>query len=382
MTAAPTGIVSLGPVSGPRHASFAAACERFGLRARMIGWDAFLADPAVLKAALYPGAYLRFDTPDQDIPAIAALYRAGETAAREQGIETVPQGSEARLARGDIGSPAQLAFGLAAAMDIASRIARPRGAILSTNAEEVACSFDKTATLARLRDAAIPVPPCLPAVTSFDALTDAMAALPMPRTFVKLRHGSAAAGMIALARHGDQWRAVTTAEPCGDGIRASRNLRRLDSRAEIARLFDRLSPLGLHAEAWLPKIGIHGRVADVRLVMLADGTIFPVLRTSRHPMTNLHLGGTRGPVEPLISRIGTDRWEAVLASARGAARCFPASHVLGLDVAVLADGRSHALLEVNVFGDFVKEVLADGLTPHEAQVRQIAALLAGQGVAA
>jgi len=382
MTAEPVGIVSLGPESGPRPASFTAACANFGHRVRMIGWGEFLADPTILESALHPGAYLRIDTPDQDITSIAALYRAGEAAAREQGIAILPQGSEARLAQGDIGSPAQLAFGLAAAVDMASHIARRRGAPMSTNAEEVACSFDKTATLGRLREAAVPVPRSLPAVTSLDALADVMDALPMPRVFVKLRHGSAAAGMIALARHGAQWRAITTAEPYGDGIRATRNLRRLDNRTEIAQLIDRLSPLGLHAETWLPKIGIHGRVADVRLVMLADGTIFPVLRTSRHPMTNLHLGGTRGPVEPLIRRIGTESWEAILTSARKAARCFPASHVLGLDIAVLADGRSHAVLEVNVFGDFVKEVTVDGLTPHEAQVRQISAMLAGQKAAA
>lgn len=382
MTAEPVGIVSLGPESGPRHASFAAACANLGHPAQMIGWSAFLADPTILEAALHPGAYLRFDTPDQDIASIAALYRAGEAATREQGIATLPPGSEARLAHGDIGSPAQLAFGLAAAVDMASRIAQRRGASMSTNAEEVACSFDKTATLSRLREAAIPVPLSLFPFTRFETLAHVMERLPRPRMFVKLRYGSAAAGMIALARHGNQWRAITTAEPYGDGVRATRKLRRLDSRTEIAQLIDRLSPLGLHAEPWLPKIGIHGRVADVRLVMLADGTIFPVLRTSRHPMTNLHLGGTRGPVEPLIRRIGTESWEAILATARKAARCFPASHVLGLDIAILADGRSHAVLEVNVFGDFVKEVIVDGLTPHEAQVRQIFTMLAGQKAAA
>ena len=382
MMAEPAGIVSLGPVSGPRHASFAAACERFGMPVRTIGWNAFLADPAILDSALHPGAYLRFDTPDQDIASIAALYCAGEATALEKGIETLPQGSEARLAQGDIGSPAQLAFGLAAAVDVASRIAQRHGAHVSTNAEEVACSFDKTATLQRLREAGVPIPRYMLPFTSFETLAHVMEAIPRPRLFVKLRYGSAAAGMIALARHGNQWRAITTAEPYADGIRATRNLRRLDSFAQIAQLIDRLSPLGLHAETWLPKIGIDGRVADVRLVMLADGTIFPVLRTSRHPMTNLHLGGTRGPVEPLIRRIGADHWEAILASARKAARCFPASHVLGIDVAILADGRSHALLEVNVFGDFVKEVTVGGLTPHEAQVSQISAILARQREAA
>lgn len=367
----PAGIVTLGAASGPRHASFAAACARFGQVPRMIGWKAFLDDPAMLDAALRPGAYLHFDTPDQDVPAIAALYRAGETAARAAGFATLAESSEARLAGGDIGSPAQLAFGLAAAVEAASRIAKRHLAMTSTSTADVACSFDKTATLARLRDAGIPVPRGLVAITSFESLAGMMEAERMPRVFVKLRHGSAAAAMIALARQGGAWRAVTTAEPDGDRIRATRRVRRLADRAAIAGLIDRLVPLGLHAEAWLPKIGVDGRVADIRLVMLAGGTVFPVLRTSRHPMTNLHLGGARAGAEPLIRRIGADRWEAVLATARKAARCFPDSHALGLDMAVLADGRSHAVLEVNVFGDFVKEVTAAGLSPHEAQVRRI-----------
>ena len=107
MMAEPAGIVSLGPESGPRHASFAAACANLGRPVQMIGWGAFLADPTILEAALHHGAYLRFDTPDQDIASIVALYHAGEAKAREQGVATLPPGSEARLAQGDIGSPAR-----------------------------------------------------------------------------------------------------------------------------------------------------------------------------------------------------------------------------------------------------------------------------------
>jgi glutathione synthase/RimK-type ligase-like ATP-grasp enzyme len=370
-------IIALGATSGPRHESFVAACiDQRGRPPLAVSWDAFLGDPAMLDAALHPGAYLRIDTPDQDVAAIAALYRAGEAAARAAGLETLPPGSEARLAAGDIGSPAQLCFGLVAGVETAASFARRHGALTSTTPLEVACAFDKTATLERLRAAGIAVPRNLLPVTGFDELVAAMEAAHMPRVFVKLRHGSAAAGMIALARNGGQWIAVTTAEPGEDGrIRATRNIRRLTDRLAIARLIDRLVPLGLHVEAWLPKIGIAGRVADIRLVMLADGSVYPVLRTSRHPMTNLHLGGMRGPVDPLIERIGQDAWQAVLATARKAAGCFPDSHVLGLDIAILADGRRNAVLEANVFGDFVKDVRIDGFDPHQAQVRAITARL-------
>ncbi|MET0246771.1 MAG: STM4014 family protein, partial [Sphingomonas sp.] len=253
----------------------------------------------------------------------------------------------------------------------------------STSAADVACAFDKSAARDRLAAAGVPVPFALAAPESFDDLVAAMEAAGLSRVFVKLRHGSAAAGMIALARQGDLWMATTTAvDGEGGRILASRNLRRLTDRGDLARLVDRLAPLGLHVERWLPKIGINGRVADVRLVMLDDGSIHRVLRTSRHPMTNLHLGGDRAPVDALVRRIGDAAWQSVLASARSAAGRFADSHVLGLDIAVLADGRRHAVLEANIFGDFVKDFMPSALSPHAAQLDRIAARLAPDRAAA
>ena len=373
MTRPPSDIVVLGPASGPRHDAFAAACiERNGVAPRNLSWTRFLADPSTLAEWLGPDTYLRIDTPDQDPVALAALYRAGAAA----GVDIIAGDDEAALAEGLIGAPTQLAAGIVAGIGAAEAIATARRATISTSAADAALAFDKRATLVRLAAAGIPTPRALPDVTGFDALVAAMANAGTSRVFVKLRHGSAAAGMVALARAGTRWLAVTTAALDSDGrIRATRAVRRLDDRTAIAALIDRLAPLGLHVETWLPKIGIAGRVADLRLVAVEGGAIYPVLRTSRHPMTNLHLGGDRAPVAPLIARIGEAAWAAVLASARATARLFPASHALGIDIAVLADGRRHAVLEANIFGDFVKELSIDGLSPHAAQVKRIHARL-------
>ncbi|MEN3747064.1 STM4014 family protein [Sphingomonas sp. HF-S3] len=381
MTAPPGGapgrIVVLGAGAGPRHDSFVAACvDRLGGAPASLAWDRFLADPDRLAAMLRPGGYLRIDTPDQQPGPIAALYRAGRDAAAAAGFETLSDSRIDGLAAGEIGSPAQLAFGLGAATARAEATARACGGQVSTSAADVACAFDKAAARDRLAAAGVPVPFALAAPESFDDLVAAMEAAGLSRVFVKLRHGSAAAGMIALARQGDRWIATTTAvDGEGGRILASRNLRRLTDRGDLARLVDRLAPLGLHVERWLPKIGIDGRVADVRLVMLDDGSIHPVLRTSRHPITNLHLGGDRAPVDALVRRIGDAAWQSVLASARSAACRFADSHVLGLDIAVLADGRRHAVLEANIFGDFVKDFTPGARSPHAAQLDRIAARL-------
>ncbi|AHE52484.1 STM4014 family protein [Sphingomonas sanxanigenens] len=359
-------IITLGPASGPRRDAFAAAClARTGALPRTLSWTDFLSSPARLAEMLTPGSYLRIDSPDQDPAALAALYRAAGA----------PQ-DEAALAGGAIGAPSGLAAGIVAGIATAEAITATQGALISTSAADAALAFDKSATLARLAAAGIPTPTVLPDIAGFDALTAAMAATGTARVFVKLRHGSAAAGMVALARAGDRWQAVTTAVCDDQGrLHATRAVRRLTDRAAIAALVDRLAPLGLHVEAWLPKIGIAGRVADLRLVLVEGGAIYPVLRTSRHPMTNLHLGGDRGPVAPLVARIGVAAWAAVLDTARAAAAAFPASHALGIDIAVLADGRRHAVLEANIFGDFVKDLSIGGLSPHEAQVERIRARL-------
>lgn len=371
-------IVVLGPSRGPRHDSFAAACAaHWGAPPRTLSWDAFLAAPERLAALIDAGTWLRFDTPDQDVAALAALYGAGETAARAAGFATLAAADCARLARGELGSPAQFCFGLLAAIDAAAVIAGRGGALVSTTTGDVACAFDKTACLQRLREDGIPTPWALPAIDGFDALVAEMDAASLSRVFVKLRHGSAAAGMIALARHGDRWTAITTAECDGDGhVRATRNVARLTDRAAIAALVDRLAPLGLHVEAWLPKIGVAGRIADLRLVMIGEETVFPVLRTSRHPMTNLHLGGARASADLLVDRIGRAAWGAIVQTARRTKRCFADSQMVGIDLAVLPDGRRHAVLEVNAFGDFVKEIWVDGRDPHQAQVAAIADRLA------
>ena len=56
--------------------------------------------------------------------------------------------------------------------------------------------------------------------------------------------------------------------------------------------------------------------------------------------------------------------------------------MIGLDIAVLADGRRHAVLEANMFGDFVKDFTAGARSPHAAQLDRIAARLAPDRAAA
>lgn len=366
-------IVVLGSASGPRADAFRAALTRLGeTDAVYFSYAQFLAAPGTFAAAVRPGTILRFDSPDRERDSLKALYQLGAASTARAGY-TVYEGvalDELLDSRGAIGSPAQLGFGLNAALTKAATLAAKRGARLLADPAELITTFDKTATTAHLEAHGVTVPRAIGPVSGFDDLMEKMNAAHLSRVFVKLRFGSSAAGMTALALGpGGQIVAYTTAIHGSRGLmHATRDVRRLVHHHDVREVVDGLSPLGLHAEAWLPKANIKGRSADLRVVLVAGEPVFGVMRLSPHPMTNLHLGGARRPADTLRRRAGEAAWSAMLESCRAAGKAFPSCFMLGVDAAILADGRRHALFEVNAFGDHVKGATYRGCTPQEWQV--------------
>jgi hypothetical protein len=349
-------VLFIGAADGPRRAAFLLACQaNAGLAVTALSYADALGNAARFEAALAAADYVRFESPDRDAASVAALYAAGESGAREAGFQTCDPAEIRRgFAQGWIGMPAQLAFGVSHIV----RFAEARAPV-SVSAHDVAAAFDKTATLTRLSAENLSVPQYLGAPTGFEALSDLMAASGCTRVFVKLRHGAAAAGMIALARQGAAWRAVTTAQfdPSGN-LCATRKVAALTRVHEISRIVDTLAPRGLHVERWAPKLALNGRGVDVRFVCMGGGAR-AVVRASVHPMTNLHLGGERASPDALIARIGLAAWQRAEASALSAAAVFSSADALGVDVAILNDAHRHIVLEVNVFGTFVKGLGAE-----------------------
>ena len=368
-------IVVLGAASGPRAEAFRAALARLGEPpVEFLSYERFLGDPALLADMLQPGAIVRFDSPDRERASLYALYRAGAEAAALAGfpVFTGPALDGILDRRGPIGSPAQLALGLTHALSQAAAIARGRGARLLANPVEVARSFDKLANSEHLHAHGIPVPRRIGSVANFDELLAKMREERLARVFVKLRFGSSAAGITALGLGpGGQIVAYTTAVAGEAGVPyATRAVRRLAQHREVREIIDLLAPLGLYAEAWLPKAGIDGRNSDLRIVTVSGQPVFNVMRLSPHPMTNLHLGGVRRSPEALRERVGKVAWGKLLESCRAVACAYPGCSMLGIDAAVLSDNRRHTLFEVNAFGDHIKGVTFRGCTPQEWQILQ------------
>ncbi|MET9407399.1 STM4014 family protein [Streptomyces sp. NPDC002935] len=245
---------------------------------------------------------------------------------------------------------------------------------------DLAVLFDKRLCHARLDTAGVPVPQsptsgALRAVESWSGVRDLLDEAGMRRAFVKLAHGSSASGVLAVETTvSGRIRATTSVERTVDGsLHNSLRIRRYTDEAEIAAIVDTLAPDGLHIERWLPKASLGNRSADLRVVVVGGRATHAVVRTSRSPLTNLHLGGARGDLAAVRALAG-DRWAQALDISERAAACFPGTLCVGVDLLPAVGWRRFAVGEVNAFGDLLPRLTglpgsgAEGLDTYAAQV--------------
>ncbi|MEU6806072.1 STM4014 family protein [Streptomyces neyagawaensis] len=264
-----------------------------------------------------------------------------------------------------------------------------RGGIRLDEPADLAVLFDKRLCHARLEAAGVPVPPSptsggRTAVRGWDDVRALMREHGMPRVFVKPAHGSSASGVLAVESSASgRIRATTSVEVAADGrLRAplrlhnSLRVRRYTDEREIAGIVDALAPDGLHIERWLPKASAQGRSADLRVLVVAGRATHAVVRTSRFPMTNLHLGGARGDLTSVVDAAG-DRWRQALDICERAAACFPDTLSVGVDLLPAIGWRRFAVGEVNAFGDLLPRLTglpggpAEGLDTYTAQIAAV-----------
>jgi hypothetical protein len=191
------------------------------------------------------------------------------------------------------------------------------------------------------------------------------------RVFVKPAYGSSASGVLALAVRGADVRATTSVEVVRAGPETrlfnSLKVRTYHDEDDVATIVDMLAADGLHVERWFAKAALDARVVDLRVVVVAGRPTHLVVRASRSPMTNLHLGGARGDLDALRRAAGA-QLDAALATCAAVGRCFAASHQVGVDLMFSSDWRRHAVAEVNAFGDLLPGLLVDGRDTYDEQL--------------
>ncbi|MEZ0090315.1 STM4014 family protein [Streptacidiphilus sp. EB129] len=343
--ARPAHFTVVGNPGSRRVALFRAAARAAGCpEPVVVAWRDVLCGEYILAE----GTLLRIDSPGED-DEVDQLLRGSAF-----GPDWAPARAE--------GSAAWYRGFTAALRSIAGTAAATPGCTVLGDVDEIAAMFDKRRAHTLLDTAGVPVPPALDQgtrpVAGWEDLRTRLAASGLRRVFVKPAHGSSGSGVAALVL-GPLGRASATTSAelvrTADGqvrLFNSLRVRRYTDESDLCALFDALAADPLHVERWLPKATQQGRPADLRVLVTAGRATHAVLRTSRHPMTNLHLGGQRGDLD-LVRDIAGPGWRRLIDTAEQAAGCFPRSLSIGVDVLPAIGWRSHAVGEVNAFGDLL-----------------------------
>jgi glutathione synthase/RimK-type ligase-like ATP-grasp enzyme len=365
----------LAVVGNPGHRRvelFQAAVAAAGVPpARVIAWRALVAPGAAAELLGGLRGTLRIDSFGEDDGVERALIRRGEAAAGASAL------TAAALARipvevGRILAPRQQHLGLCAVLDdIAAALPRDGLRVLQPPAA-IAELFDKRICSATWQRMGIPVPDTLADVRDPDELRARMEAAGWASVFVKIASGSSASGLAVFVHHPDREHAITTVEDTGAARYNTRRLQRLATRDRIDRVLGFLLGEGAIVERAIPKARVDGRYCDLRVLVVDGEPAFVVVRTSPHPITNLHLGGLRGDLAALRARVPDAAWQRAMHDCVAVQRASGAFHV-GVDLMFEPSLTRHRIIEANAFGDLLPNLSRDGLDVYGWQLRRMRA---------
>jgi glutathione synthase/RimK-type ligase-like ATP-grasp enzyme len=327
--------------------------------------------PATLLGELPDEVILRIDSMGEVDEVERALLRRGEAAARAEGAPAIAAKMLAKLPYelGRILYPRQQHLGFLAVLAEIEAAIRPAWRVVQPVAA-IRELFDKRVTSAKWSALGIPVPEPLTHVRDPDDLRARMREAGWPLVFVKVASSSSASCLAMFSHRERSEHAITTVEDTGTARYNTRKLQRLTKREDLDRLLAFLLAEGAQVERAVPKAQDAGRYFDLRVLAIDGVPAFTVMRTSPHPITNLHLGGQRGDVEALRARVEPAAWDAMMASVCAVQRASGAFHV-GVDVMLEPGLRAHRVIEGNAFGDLLPNLERDGLDVYGWQIRRL-----------
>jgi hypothetical protein len=364
----------IGNPDNRRVKQFAAAAHGLGASVAIESWRDVIADARCLIDRQERSFWVRVESWGEDTEVERALLRRGlgklpdGSAASRLGLDAI---DAATAEHGRIAAPRQAHAGVLAVLDELGLVLAERpGWHCLQPLSAIRTLFDKPATHALCRKLAIRVPRALPTVSTPEALLAAMTELELRRVFVKLSSGSSASclGLLELGVHGPSL--LTSMESVGQKLYNSLVVRRYARPAVLERLLRFLLAEGAHVEEAVDKLPSAGRHADVRLLCLPSAEPFAVLRESRVPMTNLHLGGRRGDRERYQRKLPAGAWQEALEFGQRLAQTLGAWH-LGVDVAFERSTGKPFVLEANAFGDLLPGLVRGGLDVYGSEIEAI-----------
>jgi glutathione synthase/RimK-type ligase-like ATP-grasp enzyme len=333
-----------------------------------IAWDDLLSDRVRLADVIPPGSLVRIESPGENEAVDAALTARGRDENRPA--------PRSLMEYGEIGSPAAWFRGFSRTLEQIEAKLTPLDVTWMNHPAEIPVLFDKSHCQQALRAAGIPTPTLQGAISCYEELRTRMRDSGQSRVFVKLRYGSSASGVVALATSKDQVQATTSVEVENGGpdgavrLFNSLRVRRYTQEREVAVLIDALCSREAHVESWIPKAGWGGTVFDLRVMLIAGEPEHVVMRTSTGPITNLHLGNRRGDIDSFLHELPATSREFAWNSCRRIAQVFPRSFYFGIDLLFHPGFQRHAIMEVNAFGDLLPGITFHG---HDTYRRELLA---------
>lgn len=377
VTVPPLHLVVIGNPNGQRIAHLQAALSRLDLPpAQVVPYTDLIAGRVRLADVIEPGSVLRIESPDKDFETNRAFLKLGaEQAANEQLAFLSPeQVDQLQFEKGRLWPSRQWYLGFCTALRLIEvQGAECPGVQYLQPPLAISSMFDKRLCQRLFAETGLPVPQILSPPGCFEELLTTMHQTSCHQVFVKLAHGSSAAGAVALRTSNGRFQATTTVEMVQEHgslkLYNSRKIRTYTHPKEIAELIDALCHHRVHVERWLPKAAYGNGCFDLRMVVISGRVHHIVARTSQSPFTNLHLLNTRGDVEAIRSRIPDAVWQRAVQSCERTITCFPGSFYAGIDLLITTGYRHHAILEINAFGDLLPGVLHNGLDTYSAELR-------------
>jgi hypothetical protein len=361
---------------------FQAALATQGLpAARLVAWSDLIAGRVVLPEVVRRGDLVRIESPGKDFEVERALLMLGAAVEDdESGYQRLSRQQIEQLVfeKGRILAARQWYLGFLRALQTIERQLEicPEHRVMNAPAA-IAAMFDKCACQGLMLARGVPVPPALPPVHSYEELIWAMRVHGWGRVFIKPAHLSSASGVIAYQTGGTRHQATTTVEMARQSgelcLYNSRRMQIYTGIDEIAALVDAVCRQRVHVERWLPKAGLGGAIFDLRVVVIAGRARHVAVRSSRTPITNLHLLNTRGDPDIARERMGDVAWAAAIDTCERALALFPASLYAGIDLLISPNYRRHAVLEINAFGDLLPNLLSHGQDSYAAEIEAMQA---------
>lgn len=312
-------------------------------------------------------AVVRLESPGRDWDVTKLLLAAGS---RATGEETDWSGLEYQ--KGLLLRPSLFHDGFRRVLEGLKRSFNVRPHLRPTACPlDLAEMFDKNLTCERLRRANLPVPPTFPAASTPGELLGQLRGHRWPTTYVKLNTGSSASAIAVVSALREPPSAVSTVVRMRGEFWSTRRIQRHhgdDLEAVLAFLIRE----GVCVQQGVRMARIDGQNFDVRVVVIHGRPAFTIFRLSYNPMTNLHLGGSRGDPKACRASVPTRAWLDALDHCVEAARLYDAAMV-GLDL-LFEDGYArHYLLEVNAFGDFFPGLVDEhGRGVHRVEIEETA----------